>query len=169
MFSTVLIGLALVFMAANLVHFFAGHRYERSYFQSSLFQKLFFAMTGITIGFAVLYYALGLDAPVLRLNDEDGRESEGSFWEYLYFSGVTMLSVGYGDLVPVGPARFFAILQAGIGLLLPTAFFVHVLHERPGNAASDRGRGEKEGQGNYSDKRDKDDWDDEETERADRK
>lgn len=167
MISTILIGLSLVFMTANLIHFFAGHRYERSYFQSSLFQKLFIAMAGIIFGFAVLYYALALETPVLRLNDEDGRESKGGFLEYLYFSGVTMLSVGYGNLVPVGPARFFAILQAGIGLLLPTAFFVRALHEREDNTKSHFRSGEREGQGNYSDKREKNEWDDEEVERAD--
>lgn len=166
MISTVLIGLALVFLLANLLHFFAGQRYRRSYFQASLFQKLFIAMAGISFGFAVLYYALSLEAPVLRLNDEDGRESDGGFLEYLYFSGVTILSIGYGDLVPVGPARFFAILQAGIGLLLPTAFFVRALHEWEGNSGSRDG--EKEGQGNYSDKRDKSERDEEDVERTER-
>ncbi|MFC3041574.1 ion channel [Virgibacillus xinjiangensis] len=40
---------------------------------------------------------------------------------------VTILSVGYGDLVPVGPARLFALLEAGIGLLLPSAYFMKAI------------------------------------------
>lgn len=167
MISTILLGLTGVFLLANLFYFFAGHRYERSYFQSSLFQKLFFVMIGITLGFAVLYYILALDGPVLRINDEEGRKGGENFLDYLYFSGVTMLSIGYGDLVPVGAARFFAVLQAGIGLLLPTAFFVRALHEQEDKRKSTSSEEGKEGQGNYSDKRDKDEADDKEAEEAD--
>jgi hypothetical protein len=36
----------------------------------------------------------------------------------LYFSAVTATSVGYGDIVPVGPARFIAIGESVAGLIL---------------------------------------------------
>ena len=36
----------------------------------------------------------------------------------VYFSFVSALSVGYGDLVPVGASRLFAIAEAAVGLLL---------------------------------------------------
>jgi potassium channel LctB len=49
--------------------------------------------------------------------------------DIIYFSAVTLLSVGYGDLVPVGIGRFIAIVQALFGYLLPAAFVVtSVLH-----------------------------------------
>lgn len=56
-----------------------------------------------------------------------------------------MLSIGYGDLVTMGYARFFAVVQAGLGLLLPSAYFVKAFDEM--------GRHDKEGQGNRSDKK----------------
>lgn len=154
MFTTILMGLAILFMTANLYRFFSRDKYKRSYFQSSLFQKLFFAMLGITIGFGILYYLLSMEGDVVRVGTEEGKDGGETFWDYLYFSGATLLSVGYGDLVPVGKARFFALIQAAIGFLLPTAFFIRALSE-------------KEGQENRSDKRDKNENDNKQADEAD--
>ncbi|WP_342567034.1 ion channel [Psychrobacillus sp. FSL K6-4046] len=99
MFSTILMGLTILFMVTTLYYFFSGRKYKMSYFQSTLFQKLFFAMLGITVGFAILYYLLAMDGEVIRISTEEGKEGGENFWDYLYFSGVTLLSVGYGDLV----------------------------------------------------------------------
>ena len=37
-------------------------------------------------------------------------------WEHVYFSIVTFTTLGYGDLVPLGTARYFAATQALLGL-----------------------------------------------------
>jgi Ion channel len=43
----------------------------------------------------------------------------GSFSRMLYFSAVTITTVGYGDVVPLtGAARFFAALEATLGIIL---------------------------------------------------
>jgi len=39
-------------------------------------------------------------------------------WSALYFSFVTTTSVGYGDVVPVGPVRILSIVEAVIGLMI---------------------------------------------------
>lgn len=40
-----------------------------------------------------------------------------TFWEHVYFSGITYLTVGYGDLAPVGAAgRFISVVNAGTGI-----------------------------------------------------
>jgi len=40
----------------------------------------------------------------------------GNFWSYLYFSGVTFVTLGYGDVVPLyGLGRGLAIIEAGLG------------------------------------------------------
>ena len=46
-----------------------------------------------------------------------GPRFEG-FMEYIYFSGVTYTTIGYGDLVPLGPIRFIAAVEALTGLLM---------------------------------------------------
>lgn len=174
MFSTILLGLISVFMIVKLFYFFSRRKYEKSYFQSSLFQKLFFAMLGITVGFAVLYYILAIEGDVIRVGTEEGKDGGENFLDYLYFSGVTILSIGYGDLVPVGKARFFAVIQAAIGFLLPTAFFIRVLREKEDSNGEDKedesGEREKTGkatQGNRSDKRGKDSKDNRQADEAD--
>ncbi|MDN5710140.1 MAG: potassium channel family protein [Planococcus sp. (in: firmicutes)] len=136
MLGTILIGLTLLFMVANLWFFFTKRKFRNSNFHPPLFQKLFYSLIGITIGFAVLYYLLGKQHDVIRIATPEGQDGAHSFWDYLYFSGTTMLSVGYGDLVPVGSARFFSLVQAAIGLLLPTAYFAKILKDGGGEKGS---------------------------------
>ncbi len=130
MVSTILIGITILFIATNLYYFFTHKSYKKSYFDSAMFYKLFFVLLGVTLGFAVLYYVLSFNEVVLRINDPTGEPAEHTFLTMLYFSGVTILSVGYGDLVPVGSTRFFALIQAGLGLLLPAAYFMKALSGR---------------------------------------
>ena len=46
-----------------------------------------------------------------------GTRVEG-FLEYIYFSAVTYTTIGYGDLLPMGPIRFMAAVEALTGLLM---------------------------------------------------
>ena len=68
--------------------------------------RLAFGMVVAIYGFATLQYAL------------DGIQSR-DWWEYVYFSGVTFLTIGYGDLVPVGAVpRMFAVLEGITGITM---------------------------------------------------
>lgn len=127
MIPAILMAITILFILVNLYHFFTNRTFKKSYFSSAMFYKLFYTMLGLTIGFAVLYYALSYYGTVLVINDPTGEPADRDFLEYLYFSGVTMLSVGYGDFVPVGSARLFALIQAALGVLLPTACFMKAL------------------------------------------
>jgi hypothetical protein len=40
------------------------------------------------------------------------------FGDHVYFSFTTYTSLGYGDIVPIGPARFIAGIEALLGLVL---------------------------------------------------
>lgn len=121
---------ALLFIFVNLIYFLKDKHFKYSYFSTALFYKLFFVLFGIMIAFAVLYYALSFDNPMLRVSSPGGKPVEHTFSNYLYYSGVTILSVGYGDYIPTGYLRFFALLEAAIGLLLPTAYFMRVLDSK---------------------------------------
>ena len=45
-------------------------------------------------------------------------EKQLSFWTYLYMSGTTFVTLGYGDVTPLtGIGRFLAVAEAGMGFL----------------------------------------------------
>ncbi|MCZ0704398.1 potassium channel LctB [Natronobacillus azotifigens] len=121
--TQLLLGIATLFIGLNLYYFFMNKTYRKSYFSTALFLKLFFVLCGVLLGFALLYYALSIQEVIL-VDEANGEPIQHSFWEMLYFSGVTLLSIGYGDIVPIGVARFFSLIQASIGVLLPTAYFL---------------------------------------------
>ncbi|OIJ14296.1 ion transporter [Anaerobacillus arseniciselenatis] len=85
----------------------------------------------VAVGFGCLYIALELMG-VSVLTEGEARVG-GSFLHLLedsmYFSAVTILSVGYGDITPLGIGRWIAMLEAFFGYLLPAAFVVStVIH-----------------------------------------
>jgi len=127
MISTILIGIIVVFLLVNLFYFVTNRTFTFSYFSSTFFYKLFFVLLSITFGFALLYYLLSFNEDLLTLSDPTGDPVEKTFSNALYFSGVTILSIGYGDIVPVGSARFFALLQASLGILVPAAYFMKAM------------------------------------------
>jgi potassium channel LctB len=48
----------------------------------------------------------------------------------LYFSAITLLSVGYGDVTPFGLARAIAMVEAIIGYLLPVVIVIQFIPSR---------------------------------------
>lgn len=64
---------------------------------------------GLIVSFAVLHWSLGTP-----LQKPAGMA--GGLSEYLYFSGTTFFTIGYGDLaVTNGVGRFFAVVEGGSG------------------------------------------------------
>ncbi|CDQ20515.1 ion channel [Halobacillus karajensis] len=99
----------IAFILTNLFYFFRNKTYKKGYFSTALFLNLFFVLTGILIGFAILYYLLSLNRVILVTSLSSREPFDPDFLDLLYFSGVTILSVGYGDMLPVGIARFFCV------------------------------------------------------------
>ena len=46
------------------------------------------------------------------------------FFDSLYFSGITFLTIGYGEITPVGIVRILAIFEGVIGILGLSSFLV---------------------------------------------
>jgi hypothetical protein len=81
----------------------------------SLFGLIGVWAAGLITGFALLHWSLGtaLSFP---------READGSFGAYLYFSGTTFFTLGYGDVVPAGAwGRAMGVVEAGLGFLFLAA------------------------------------------------
>jgi len=98
-------------------------KYKQVSFENFLF--LCCTYTILMIGFALLYMMLefrGLEVFAgVHLHQENIMER---FVQALYFSGVTLFSVGFGDVVPLGSARILVIIEAMIGYTIPAAFVV---------------------------------------------
>lgn len=121
--ASLLIGAIVVLFVVKFYWFIKHKRYTLTEFSQAMFFRLFFTLFIVFIGFSLIYYGLFLNGHVVVLDTVNNR-TISHFGDYLYFSGVTLLSVGYGDLVPVGVARIFSLLEASLGLLLPSAFFL---------------------------------------------
>ena len=74
----------------------------------SLLGLFAFWMSGLITGFALVHWSLG--TPV------HPAEAQSKFLSYLYMSGVTFFTLGYGDITPLAPfGRLLAVLETGIG------------------------------------------------------
>jgi hypothetical protein len=67
-------------------------------------------VVGLILGFAVMHW--GLDDAVLA----NGRGGTAGLGTYLYLSGTTFFTLGYGDVTPIGPlGRVLAVVESGLG------------------------------------------------------
>ncbi len=96
------------------------------------FLYLAFIYVTVMIGFGLIYVLMEQNGTQVL------RESEvaegGTFFQRLetgfYFSAVTLFSVGYGDISPIGIGRMIAVLEALIGYTIPAAFVARAVFDR---------------------------------------
>ncbi len=84
------------------------------------FLLLFYA-TFVILFFSCFYYHCG--------NLKISNEVVNTYWDCLYFSGVTFTTIGYGDIQPVGITRFFAMFEGFIGIILSSALLVSMVNK----------------------------------------
>ena len=74
----------------------------------SLFVLVVLWAAGLIVGFALLHWSLGTALSV----------ADAGFGAYLYFSGTTFFTLGYGDMVPTGAAgRALSVAESGVGFV----------------------------------------------------
>ena len=76
-------------------------------------------VVGMQAAFAGIYYFAADSTNYLMRNGAPITD----FVDAMYFSGVTLLTVGYGDITPVGDFRFTAVAEVYGGTLFIFAFF----------------------------------------------
>ncbi len=72
----------------------------------------------IAVGFGLMFWAADLAGAPWISRDVGGPGSLADLGNALYFSFVTALTIGYGDISPLGPARILAIIEGAAGLLI---------------------------------------------------
>jgi hypothetical protein len=81
------------------------------------------------VGFALVYLPFIHDPAVFWLSDIGPREP---LYDALYFSAVSFLTTGYGDLLPIHPlARLSAVLQGALGLTTLSLSVTYLLSVYP--------------------------------------
>lgn len=94
---------------------------------------LFFAAIYATmmISFGLMYFLLELNG--FAVLDDNFEKLGGNFFDrletVLYFSAVTLFSVGYGEIAPVGIGRIIAVFEALIGYTIPVAFVARTIFD----------------------------------------
>ncbi|MFS0784700.1 ion channel [Bacillus sp. 1P06AnD] len=129
MFFYILVCSILICMFMSIKALFSPAEEGLQKISLSHFLWLAFLYGTICIGFALLYLLLEMkDMEVIM---DHGIAMTDHFLPNLekaiYFSTMTMFSVGYGDLTPIGIGRMIATVQAFIGYILPAAFFVRTV------------------------------------------
>lgn len=101
---------------------------KESRFSSEIFYTLLIVYLTVLIGFGLIYFILSFEGIILVEHAElKGRTIWHSLTHAFYFSGVTLLTIGYGDIVPIGIGRLLAVIQALIGYVLPAAFVLRLV------------------------------------------
>ncbi|MFD2046435.1 potassium channel family protein [Ornithinibacillus salinisoli] len=111
-----------------------GNEMRQSSFSSEIFYTLLVTYIIVIIGFGLIYFILSFEGILLIENGEVREVSVlGSIIHSMYFSGVTMLTIGYGDVTPIGFGRLIALIEALIGYILPTAFVLRLVQNTRDN------------------------------------
>jgi potassium channel LctB len=107
---------------------FLGIGMREKRFSTEIFYALILTYTIVILGFGLIYFILSFEGILLVEGGELRQVSPiGSMIHSFYFSGVTMLTIGYGDITPIGIGRLLALIEALIGYILPTAFVVQLV------------------------------------------
>jgi len=70
------------------------------------------------LAFGLVYWLSSFAGVALRADGVPENHDFGGLLDSIYFSFVTALSIGYGDVVPSGPMRIMAIIEGAAGLLI---------------------------------------------------
>lgn len=137
LFSWLIIGVICFILIKSLIEFIQGGKLrvrmemKESRFSIEIFYTLLIIYSIVIIGFGLIYFILSFQGVVLVEHGELRQVNViGSIIHSFYFSGVTLLTIGYGDIVPIGVGRFIALVQALIGYILPTAFVLRLVQAR---------------------------------------
>lgn len=87
-----------------------------------LFAMIYFILDQLSLGQIIDHY---------RLNVKAGKWFDPLI-KPLYFSAITLLSVGYGDVTPFGWSRVVAVIEAMTGYILPATLVIQYIRFFPG-------------------------------------
>lgn len=117
-----------------------------SMFQANVEGGVFEPSTGFESELESVFFYLPVTGTLQKqvkqcIGEAKGKTSEfgDTFWRMLYFSIVTIATLGYGDITPIsGAARFMSGLEVVLGLTL-AGLFINALFNQLSNGKRDQG------------------------------
>lgn len=110
---------------AVMLHYEAFIFFSRSIGKSVLFhrQRMVLILFGVLLIYIATIWIFGISAwwlvEIHDIGEIAGYEAL-SFFDYIFMSAVTYTTLGYGDMIPLGPVRFLYGTQALVGFVLIT-------------------------------------------------
>lgn len=129
-----LLTVSLIAIIFSMKSLWVSMRIDRHFFSVHNLFLLCLIYTTVLVAFGISY--LVLEEVGLSVLEEDGKVLDVHSFQMvevcMYFSAITLLSVGYGDITPVGIGRWIAIVEALVGYTMPAAFVARTFigHER---------------------------------------
>lgn len=125
----VILLIAAIAVLRSIQILWSSYSDSKRFFSLYNLTSLFLIYTTVLIAFGLSYVVLEeIGFAALKEDGEGLNVHSFQLVEVcLYFSAVTLLSVGYGDVTPVGIGRWIAIVEALIGYTLPFAFVVRTV------------------------------------------
>lgn len=124
--------LIIICIAASIRLLFTPYKIKGKMvsFENFLFLVAIYAT--VMISFGVMYALLEFNN--YAVFDDDFKPTVNTFLgrleTCLYFSAITLFSVGYGDIAPIGIGRVIAVSEALIGYTIPAAFVARTVLDR---------------------------------------
>ncbi len=120
----------LLIMLKSLHHFLFHKEMSfmnKKMFVLEIFLTFMIVYSILIIGFGLVYFILSFSGDVFIDQQKSDDASLNRLLTSIYFSGVTLLTIGYGDVSPVGVVRFLAVIQAMLGYALPSLLVLRLL------------------------------------------
>lgn len=120
----------LLIMLKSLHHFLFHKEMSfmnKKMFVLEIFLTFMIVYSILIIGFGLVYFILSFSGDVFIDQQKTDNASLNRLLTSIYFSGVTLLTIGYGDVSPVGVVRFLAVIQAMLGYALPSLLVLRLL------------------------------------------
>ena len=104
-------------MAMSMKTLFAPTALQEKFISWESFIYLVFIYITIFLGFGLIYFIFIQNGYDILLDNGEfvGTDTIDGLKSCFYFSGITLFSVGYGDITPYGIGRFIAIMEALTG------------------------------------------------------
>ncbi|WP_110114319.1 ion channel [Bacillus sp. CGMCC 1.16541] len=124
-----LISMICVLMIGSLQFLFKREVSDFHVFSFSSFIALLYAYVTVLVGFGLIYTVLEMHHySVLAGQYEPYQSYLLTLYNSLYFSAVTLFSVGYGDMYPVGIGKGIVIVESLVGYIMPALFVLRTVN-----------------------------------------